>query len=199
MAFGSGIPITVDTDYHHKVEAGTDVGDEDPLHIINPEASDDLANLNRNRDNVQERHTVKDKHVRVFLPVPSFVLKGIRNALFADEVNANQRPMSVDEFDAMITQGIEEAQVEIGDLPESGHSSNEAAVLDSEQHEDSHSEPVPAWGYRLADESGEGDRPSMQVFPVDLAGESGEVFARTRIVVDGSQAPTAGEFISEVY
>ena len=197
----------MDTDYHQKEEAGTTratvagtaVGSEDPLHITNPEASDDLANLNRDRDNVQERHVVKDKHVRVFLPVPSFVLKGIRNALFADEVNAKQRPMSVDEFDAMIAQGIEEAQVERSDLPEPGHSSDEATVVDGEQHEDSHSEPTPVWGYRLADESGEGNTPSMQVFPIDLVGESGEVFARTRIVVEGSQASTVGEFISEVH
>ena len=77
MAFGSGIPITVDTDYHHKVEAGTtkatvagtDADGKDPLHITNPEASDDLANLNRDSDNVQERYVVKDKHVRVFLPI----------------------------------------------------------------------------------------------------------------------------------
>ena len=61
MQFGSGIPVTIDTDYHHKVEEGT-------THATIA-GDDSIDGINHNRNTIQTRNVVKDKHVRVFVPV----------------------------------------------------------------------------------------------------------------------------------
>jgi hypothetical protein len=218
---GSKIPATVSEDYHHKVEkgatkatiVGTDVGGEDPLHIRDLVNSDDLAHLVRARDSVQERNTVTDKHVRVFLPIPSFVLKGIRNALFADQANENQRPrpMSVDEFDTLIAEGIQEAQAEqhgnevdySSDFSKDELTTDEVTFVDGEYHEEFTYGDQTAWGYNLAEDGGicnspDSVFPGNQVFPVDLTGEFGEILVRTRILVNGGEGVSVTEPVSVI-
>lgn len=200
QTYGSG--IVGDFEFEQTVEdksrqtqatvSGTNADGRQALNIHDLENSDDPDKINTDRDNVQTEVVTVSKHIHVYVPIPRFVLKGIQDSLFASEVNANQRPMSVDEFDALIAQGIEESHSEEpGEPVETTHSTDETTFVDGEHHESPTSHVESAWGYILGENNLGSDIEGVhlmphQVYSLDFVDDSAGVLVRARIVVDGN-------------
>ena len=132
VGYGSIFPAMVDINYHHDAfegitratVAGEDVEGSDPLHVEDLLNSDDLNNLNRDRDNVQERWQTKNKHIRVYLPIAD--LKQIWEDVFG---GTEKRVVSADDVDEAVEKKIQERQEIEGEDPNVSDSATKKPLI----------------------------------------------------------------------